>query len=200
MSTDGVNVGRRRLLIAFTGAVGAAGVAGVAVPFVKSWNPSAKARAAGAPVTADVSQLEPGQKVVIEWRGKPVWVVRRTPEMLAGLGKIESDLQDPASDDVAQQPEYARNAHRSINPEYAVLTGICTHLGCSPLYEPEVGKIGGVPVTNWEGGFFCPCHGSKFDLAGRVYKGMPAPKNLEVPPYSFESETVLNIGIEKGAA
>jgi len=200
MSTDGVNVGRRRLLVGLTGAVGAAGVVGVAVPFVKSWNPSAKAKAAGAPVSADISQLEPGQKVIVEWRGKPVWVVRRTPEMLANLPKVDAELADPASDNAAQQPAYAKNAHRSIKPEFLVLTGICTHLGCSPVDEFELGKIQGNPVTNWQGGFFCPCHGSKFDLAGRVYKGVPAPNNLEVPPHSYESDAVLVIGVEQGAA
>ena len=193
MSTDGVNVGRRRLLIGATAAVGAVGVGFVAVPFVKSWTPSAKAKAAGAPVTADISQLEPGQKVVIEWRGKPVWVVRRTPDMLASLKKVEGMLLDPSSEDVAQQPAYARNEFRSIKPEYLVLTGICTHLGCSPLFEPEKAKL----EATWEGGFFCPCHGSKFDLAGRVYKGVPAPKNLEVPPHTYDSEKVITIGVDK---
>jgi len=200
MSTDGVNVGRRRLLIGLTSAVGAVGVAGVAVPFVKSWTPSAKVKAAGAPVTADISQLEPGQKVVVEWRGKPVWVVRRTAAMLEGMKKVEGDLLDPASSNEDQQPAYTKNEYRSINPEYSVLIGICTHLGCSPLFEPEEGKIQGAAVTNWHGGFYCPCHGSKFDLAGRVYKGVPAPKNLEVPPHLYESDKVLTIGIEKGAA
>lgn len=193
MSTDGVNVGRRRLLIGATAAVGAVGVGFVAVPFVKSWTPSAKAKAAGAPVTADISQLEAGQKVVIEWRGKPVWVVRRTPEMLAGLKKVEGQLLDPASDDTAQQPDYAKNEYRSIKPEYLVLTGICTHLGCSPLFEPDQGKL----EASWEGGFYCPCHGSKFDLAGRVYKGVPAPKNLEVPPHSYDADTIITIGVDK---
>ncbi|HEX6590982.1 MAG TPA: ubiquinol-cytochrome c reductase iron-sulfur subunit [Moraxellaceae bacterium] len=193
MSTDGVNVGRRRLLIGATAAVGAVGVGFVAVPFVKSWTPSAKAKAAGAPVTADISQLEPGQKVTIEWRGKPVWVVRRTPEMLEGLKKVEAELLDPNSENQDQQPSYARNATRSIKPEYLVLTGICTHLGCSPLFEPEKAKI----QPDWQGGFFCPCHGSKFDLAGRVYKGVPAPKNLEVPPHSYQAEKVLIIGVDK---
>lgn len=197
MSTDGVNVGRRRLLIGFTGAVGAVGVVGVAVPFVKSWNPSARAKAAGAPVTADISQLEPGQKVVVEWRGKPVWVLRRTPDMLAGMKLIEDQLLDPESANPAQQPAYAHNEYRSIKPEYLVLTGICTHLGCSPKDELEAGKIEGKPVTNWSGGFFCPCHGSKFDLAGRVYKGVPAPKNLEVPPHFYKTESVLVIGLDK---
>lgn len=193
MSTDGVNVGRRRLLIGATTVVGAVGAVGVAVPFVKSWTPSAKAKAAGAPVTADISQLELGQKVTIEWRGKPVWVVRRTPEMLAGLKTIEPRLLDPNSENESQQPAYARNATRSIKPEYLVLTGICTHLGCSPLFEPEKAKV----EADWQGGFFCPCHGSKFDLAGRVYKGVPAPKNLEVPPHSYQAEKVLVIGVDK---
>lgn len=193
MSTDGVNVGRRRLLIGATAAVGAVGAGFVAVPFVKSWSPSAKAKAAGAPVTADVSQLEAGQKVVIEWRGKPVWVVRRTAEMLAGLKKVEGLLLDPGSENTDQQPDYAKNEHRSIKPEYLVLTGICTHLGCSPLFEPDKGKL----EASWEGGFYCPCHGSKFDLAGRVYKGVPAPKNLEVPPHSYEADTVITIGVDK---
>lgn len=195
MSTDGVNVGRRRLLIGATAAVGAVGAGFVAVPFVKSWSPSAKAKAAGAPVTADISQLEAGQKVVIEWRGKPVWVVRRTPEMLESLTKVESMLLDPACENTDQQPEYAKNQWRSIKKEFLVLTGICTHLGCSPLYEPEKAKV----EASWEGGFYCPCHGSKFDLAGRVYKGVPAPKNLEVPPHSYKegADNVLTIGVDK---
>lgn len=194
MSTDGVNVERRRLLIGATAAVGAVGVAGAAVPFVKSWNPSAKAKAAGAPVTADISQLEIGQRAVFEWRGKPVWVVRRTPEMLAGLKQVEGDLRDPNSEE-DQQPEYARNATRSIKPEFLVLTGICTHLGCSPLFRPEVAAadLG----ADWKGGFFCPCHGSRFDLAGRVFNGVPAPLNLVVPPHMYTSDSVIVIGEEK---
>jgi len=194
MSTDGVNVERRRLLIGATAAVGAVGVAGAAVPFVKSWNPSAKAKAAGAPVTADISQLEIGQRAVFEWRGKPVWVVRRTPEMLAGLKQVEGDLRDPNSEE-DQQPEYARNATRSIKPEFLVLTGICTHLGCSPLFRPEVAAadLG----ADWKGGFFCPCHGSRFDLAGRVFNGVPAPLNLVVPPHKYETDSVIVIGEEK---
>ena len=193
MSTDGVNVSRRRLLIGATAVVGAAGVVGLAVPFVKSWIPSAKAKAAGAPVTADISQLDPGQLVTIEWRGKPVWVVRRTPDMLAGLKLVEHELLDPNSDNEAQQPSYAKNETRSIKPEYLVLVGICTHLGCSPMFVPEKGKV----QPDWQGGFSCPCHGSKFDLAGRVYSGVPAPKNLEVPPHSYQSDKVLIIGVDK---
>lgn len=197
MSTDGVNVNRRRLLVGATAAMGAVGVAGAAVPFVKSWAPSAKARAAGASVVADVSQLEPGQRAIFEWRGKPVWVVRRTEQMIAGLAAVERVLSDPQSQQ-SVQPAYAANRTRSIKPEYAVITGICTHLGCSPNFRPEVGAadLG----ADWQGGFFCPCHGSKFDLAGRVYSGVPAPTNLEIPPHRYESDLVIVIGEDAEAA
>lgn len=195
MSTDGVNVERRRLLIGATAAIGAVGVAAVAVPFVKSWNPSAKAKAAGASVKADISQLEVGQRAVFEWRGKPVWVVRRTPDMLAGLKKNDGDLKDPNSEEESQQPAYARNPVRSIKPEFLILTGICTHLGCSPNFRPEVGAadLG----ASWLGGFFCPCHGSRFDLAGRVFNGVPAPTNLVVPPHMYLSASIIVIGEDK---
>lgn len=192
MSTDGVDTGRRTLLIGLTSAVGAVGAVGAAVPFVKSWSPSAKAKAAGAPVTVDISQIQPGQKLTVEWRGRPVWVVRRTPEALASLKAITPMLRDPLSDD-PQQPDYAKNEARAIKPEYLVLVGICTHLGCSPQYEPEKGKI----EASWQGGFFCPCHGSKYDLSGRVYSGVPAPKNLVVPPYSYQGDKVIIIGVDK---
>ena len=191
MSNDGINEGRRRLWIGLTGAV-AAGTAGViAVPFVKSWNPSAKAKAAGAPVKVDVSKLEPGQKTIVEWRGKPVIIVRRTEEALATLKKTEDKLSDKNSD-VEQQPVYAKNDHRSINPEYLVIVGLCTHLGCSPKYRPDVAPadLG----ADWIGGFYCPCHGSKFDMSGRVYSGVPAPTNLEVPPHKYLTDTVILIG------
>ncbi|MDO8329986.1 MAG: ubiquinol-cytochrome c reductase iron-sulfur subunit [Fluviicoccus sp.] len=191
MSTDGVNHGRRRMLIGATAAVGAVGVVGAAVPFVKSWNPSAKAKAAGAPVTADISRLEPGQQMTVEWRGKPVWVVRRTPESLATLKKVAGDLRDPESAE-SLQPDAAKNEHRSIKPEFLVLVGICTHLGCSPLYRPEVAPADLGPT--YQGGFFCPCHGSTYDMAGRVFKGVPAPTNLEVPPYRYDSDAVITIG------
>lgn len=191
MSTDGVNHSRRRLLIGVTAGIGAAGVVGAAVPFVKSWNPSAKAKAAGAPVTADISKLEPGQQMVVEWRGKPVWVVRRTPEALADLKKVAADVRDPDSAE-SIQPDFAKNEYRSIKPEFLILVGICTHLGCSPLYRPEVAPadLG----QSWRGGFFCPCHGSRYDMAGRVYKSVPAPLNLEVPPYKYISDSVVVIG------
>jgi ubiquinol-cytochrome c reductase iron-sulfur subunit len=182
-----------------TTGVGAVGVAFAATPFVLSMNPSARARAAGAPVEADISKLEPGQMMIIEWRGKPVWIVNRTPEMLATLATDTAKLSDPDSE-VPQQPDYATNPARSIKPEILVLVGICTHLGCSPKKVFEMGAASDLG-DDWPGGFFCPCHGSKFDLAGRVYKGVPAPTNLVVPPYQFLSDTRLLIGAdEKGAA
>jgi len=193
MSTDGVNHSRRRMLIGSTAAVGAVGAAFVATPFVKSWNPSAKAKAAGAPVSADISQLEPGQQMVVEWRGKPVWVVRRSKEALADLDKVTGDLRDPLSDE-SMQPEFAKNKYRTPEgkEEYIILVGICTHLGCSPTYRPEIAPadLG----QSWRGGFFCPCHGSTYDMAGRVYKGVPAPINLEVPPYKYVNDNVVVIG------
>ncbi len=197
MSNDGVNEGRRRVLTAMTSAVGAVGVVGAAVPFVGSWNPSAKAKAAGAPVEINVSKLQPGQMVTVEWRGKPVYVVRRTPEALANLEKMDDKLRDPSSEK-SVQPSYAKNEERSIKPEILVLLGLCTHLGCAPSYRPEVGAedLGG---SEWLGGFFCRCHGSKFDLAGRVLQGVPAPINLEVPPYKYLSDEVILIGEDQEA-
>jgi len=200
MSTDSVNEGRRRFWLVATSAVGAAGAAGLAVPFVKSWSPSAKAKSAGAPVVADISKLEPGQKMIVEWQGKPVWIVRRTAEAMKLLTDVEGVLQDPESNE-SKQPEYTKNQGRSIaaHSEIVVLLGICTHLGCSPLYRPEVGAadLGG---DEWKGGFFCPCHGSKFDMAGRVFQGVPAPINLEVPPYYYVSESVIKVGEDGEAA
>ncbi|MCG8316661.1 MAG: ubiquinol-cytochrome c reductase iron-sulfur subunit [Pseudomonadales bacterium] len=201
MSTDGINEGRRRFWIGATSAVGAVGAAGVAVPFVKSWNPSAKAKNAGAPVVADISKLEPGQRMTVEWRGKPVWILKRTPEAIASLKAVEGKLRDPASDE-SNQPEYAKNLERSRkeHSEIVVLVGLCTHLGCSPLYRPETGAAAADLGGDWNGGFFCPCHGSKFDLAGRVHKSVPAPTNLEVPPYYYISDTVIKIGEDGEAA
>lgn len=197
MSNGGVNEGRRRFLTAATSVVGAAGAVGVAVPFVGSWNPSAKAKAAGAPVKASLSKIEPGQMITVEWRGKPVYVVRRTAETVANLTKMDDLVRDPGSAE-PQQPDYAKNQMRSIKDEYLVLLGLCTHLGCAPMYRPEVGAadLGG---EEWQGGFFCPCHGSKFDLAGRVLKGVPAPVNLEVPPHSYESDSLLVVGVDQEA-
>jgi ubiquinol-cytochrome c reductase iron-sulfur subunit len=198
MSTDVINSGRRKFLTAATSAVGVAGVVGIAVPFVGSWNPSAKAKAAGAPVKADVSKLEPGQMVVVEWRGKPVYVVNRTDAQLAELPNLDSQLKDPDSL-ISEQPAYIKGVDRSIKPNLLVIVGLCTHLGCAPKYRPEVGAadLGG---KDWQGGFFCPCHGSKFDLSGRVYSGVPASANLVVPPYTYEGDDVLVIGVDWEAA
>jgi ubiquinol-cytochrome c reductase iron-sulfur subunit len=194
MSSDGVNSGRRKFLTAATSVVGVAGVVGVAVPFVGSWNPSAKAKAAGAPVKADVSKLEPGQMVVVEWRGKPVYVVNRTDAQLEELPKLNGQLKDPDSK-ISEQPAYIQGVDRSIKPNLLVIVGLCTHLGCAPKFMPEVGTVD-VSGGEWQGGFFCPCHGSAFDLSGRVYSGVPASANLVVPPYTFEGDNVLIIGVD----
>ncbi len=197
MSTDGIDTSRRRLLTAAASVVGGVGAVFVAYPFLASMAPSERARAAGAPVEVDISKLEPGQKINVEWRGKPVWVVRRTTEMLETLPGMDGSMADPNSE-APQQPDYAKNVNRSIKPEVLVLVGICTHLGCSPTYRPEVAPedMG----AEWKGGFFCPCHGSKFDLAGRVYSGMPAPTNLIVPPHRYVGESVILIGDDQGVA
>jgi len=198
MADSNVDRRKRRFLLAATSVAG--GVAGVAaaVPFVASMNPSARARAAGAPVEVDLSRVEPGMMVTVEWRGQPVWVVHRTKEMIDSLPKLDGAVADPKSS-MPMQPDYAKNEVRSIKPEYLVLVGICTHLGCSPSQKLAPGTESGLG-DEWPGGFFCPCHGSKFDLAGRVYKGVPAPVNLRVPPYTYLSDTRLLIGEDsKGA-
>jgi ubiquinol-cytochrome c reductase iron-sulfur subunit len=187
----------RRNLIVATGVVSAAAAAGVAVPFAWSWWPSERAKAAGAPVTADISNLAPGELQVVEWRGKPVWILRRTKEMLEAVRKADDKVTDPKSD-VDKQPEYAKNEYRSIKPEVLVLVGICSHLGCSPQQKPADAKA--EMGADWNGGFLCPCHGSKFDLAGRVYKGAPAPVNLDVPPYTYLSDSTILIGDDKRGA
>lgn len=194
MSGEVVDNSKRRLLTAAAGAVGGAGAVALAAPFVLSMQPSARAQAAGAPVEVDISQLEMGQRLVVEWRGKPVWIVRRSKEMLDALPGLNSHLRDPRSEHEEQQPDYAKNATRSIRPEILVLIGICTHLGCSPNFRPEFAPadLGG----EWKGGFFCPCHGSRFDLAGRVYQSVPAPTNLEVPPHRYKTDTLIQIGID----
>ena len=195
MSGDETNYARRRFLTTATTVIGAVGTGFVAVPFISFMSPSARARAAGAPVRADISKLEPGQMIRVEYRGKPVWIVRRTQENLDTLKEMEPLLADAVSE-ISDQPEYAQNAQRSIKPEILVLIGICTHLGCSPTYRPDVAPVDLGP--DWQGGFFCPCHGSKFDIAGRVFKGMPAPTNLPVPRYHFLSDAEILIG-EDGA-
>jgi ubiquinol-cytochrome c reductase iron-sulfur subunit len=184
----------RRNLVVATSVVGGAAAAGAAVPFVASMLPSERARAAGAPVEVDLSRIGPGEMQVIEWRGKPVWVIRRTKEMLDSLKGAEARLQDPASKS-SEQPKYAENEHRAQKPDVMVMEGVCTHLGCSPQLKPTDAKA--EMGADWVGGFYCPCHGSKFDYAGRVFRGAPAPTNLKVPPYTFVSENVLIIGEDK---
>ena len=198
MSEATVDNGRRTWLIT-SAAMGGVGAAAVAVPFVSSFSPSERAKAAGAAVEFDVSKLQPGEKAVVEWRGKPVWIMRRTPEQLATLEKIEGGLADPNSERPAYPtPEYAKNRHRSIKPEFLVTIGICTHLGCSPGDKLNPGPQPSLP-DDWQGGFLCACHGSTFDLAGRVFKNKPAPDNLEIPPHYYVSDTLLLIGEEPKA-
>jgi len=198
MATEGVDNSKRRFLTASTAAVGAVGAGFVAVPFVASWMPSERAKTAGAPVEVDISKLQEGRMMTVEWRGKPVWIVKRSQKSIDELASLDEGLRDPASEN-EQQPAYAQNAARSIKPEILVLVGICTHLGCSPTHRPEIGAATGLG-DDWVGGFFCPCHGSKFDLAGRVYSGVPAPLNLEVPPHFYKSDRVILIGEDGGAA
>ena len=194
------NNGRRYFLIAATSAVSVVGAMGAAVPFVKSWMPSAKARAAGAPIRIDISRLRPGEILgpIPAWRGQPVFVVARTAANLETLQGSDDELADPNSDNLAGQPEYARNPWRSRKPEIGVYLGLCTHLGCSPKYFGEVRAESF--DANWQGGFYCPCHGSRFDLAGRVVRGVPAPDNLNVPPYSYLSDTEIIIGVDERTA
>ncbi|KKA45273.1 MULTISPECIES: ubiquinol-cytochrome c reductase iron-sulfur subunit [Salinivibrio] len=196
MSNAPVNTGRRRFLTATTSVVGGLGAVAVAVPFIKSWNPSAKAKAAGAPVEVDISKLQDGQMIRVEWRGKPVWIVRRSDAVVEELSSFEDQLRDPGSAQ-PQQPEYAANQTRSIKPEIFVAVGICTHLGCSPTYLPDSFSE---QVSGVKAGFFCPCHGSKFDMAGRVFQGVPAPLNLVVPPYMYLDDKRVLVGQDEGTA
>jgi ubiquinol-cytochrome c reductase iron-sulfur subunit len=203
MGNDGVeerlnNQGRRRFLTATTAVVGAVGAGFVAVPFIKSWNPSARAKLAGAPVTTDVSALPEGQQLTLKWRGQPVYVSHRSKAMLDILPTMDGLLLDPKSDNTDQQPEYAKNEFRSIKPEYMVLVAVCTHLGCAPEFIPELKPQPFDP--EWKGGYFCPCHKSRYDLAGRVFQGMPAPANLPVPPYHFENDATIVIGVDPASA
>lgn len=195
MSNAPVDNGRRRFLTIATSVVGGVGAAGAAVPFIASWNPSERAKSAGAPVEVDISKLEPGQLIRVEWRGKPVWVVSRTPKMLEQMKGHEDQLRDPQSQE-PQQLESSTNDYRSIRPEIFVAVGICTHLGCSPSFlQGGFGEL----VEGTDDGFFCPCHGSRFDMAGRVFQSVPAPLNLEIPPYTFLDETTILVG-EEGVA
>ena len=196
--SEAIDKGRRQLLTAATTLTGAVGAAFAAVPFLASWKPSARAKALGAPVEIDISKLEPGGMLKIEWRGKPVLVVRRTPEMIKRIGGHDAVLADPESEN-SKQPDYTKNAARAIKPEYLVLLGVCTHLGCLPQNRFAPGaSADGVLTADWQGGFFCPCHGSKFDLSGRVFAGVPAPTNLEIPPYGFTDDAHIVIGVDPG--
>ncbi len=196
--TESSGVSRRHFLTAATAVTAGAGAAATAVPFVTSFKPSARAQALGAPVERDISMLEPGAMVKVEWRGRAIFIVRRSPEMISQLDAALDQLQDPNSEVAEQQPEYAANEFRSVKPEFLVIEGVCTHLGCAPTARFELGPadLG----ADWPGGFLCACHGSKFDLAGRVYKGVPAPSNLKVPPYRFIDEATILIGVDTGSA
>ena len=195
--SDDVDLSRRHFLGVATAVTGGAGAVFAAIPFLASWQPSARAQALGAPVEVDVGKLEPGGLLKVEWRGKPVWILRRTDQMLDAARAVEGQLRDPDSEQ-PQQPEYARNEFRAINPEYLIVVGSCTHLGCSPIERFDLAPADLGP--DWQGGFYCPCHGSKFDLAGRVYSGVPAPLNLPVPPHRFLSDNVILIGSDSGVA
>ena len=196
--TDSSGFTRRHFLTAATAVTAGAGAAATAVPFVASFRPSARAQALGAPVQRDVSRLEPGAMVRVEWRGRVIFIVRRTDAMLSKLGGLAGMLAGPNSENIEQQPEYAANEFRSIRPEYLVVEGVCTHFGCAPVARFDLGPadLG----ADWPGGFFCPCHGSKFDLAGRVFRSVPAPSNLVVPPHRFVNETTILIGVDEGSA
>ena len=197
LEKNDVNNSRRRFLTGATGLVGGAGIVGASIPFFSSWKPSAKAKAAGAPIKVNVSKLEPGGRIVVEWRGKPVYIVRRTVESIRVVNSIAPEMLKDFQSAAASQPSYVQGAARTLSgkEEFLIMLGLCTHLGCAPTYRPDVGAkdLGG---ESWLGGFFCPCHGSKFDLSGRVYAGAPAPTNLEIPPHSYESNDIVIIGVD----
>ncbi|MEL1263743.1 ubiquinol-cytochrome c reductase iron-sulfur subunit [Pseudoxanthomonas putridarboris] len=198
MAIDGVNgpvnTGRRRFLTATTAVVGAVGAGIAAVPFIKSWNPSARAKLAGAPVTADITGLQEGQRLILEWRGQPIWIVKRSKAVLDALPTLDANLRDPESKNTEQQPSYITGELRSLKPEISVLVGLCTHLGCSPEMAAEIKPEPYDP--NWKGGYFCPCHKSRFDMAGRVFQGVPAPTNLVVPPHYYQDDNTIIIGVD----
>ncbi len=197
MDNSNVDKGRRRFLTAAATVVGGAGAAAGAVPFIATMTPSEKTKAIGAPIEVDISKLKPGERMIEKWQGKPIWILRRTQEMLDDIASQDEAVNDPASE-ASSQPEYARNEYRAREDEYLVVIGICTHLGCSPNFVLK--DADNSPVVDWKGGFFCPCHGSRFDLAGRVFKGVPAPTNLVIPPYKFISPNHLVIGDDSEAA
>lgn len=196
MSVEGIDLNRRRFLTTTASVVGGAGAVATTIPFISTLSPSAKTKAIGAPVEVEIGDLQPGELKIVQWQGKPVWILRRDPVALAGIEALNTEVRDPKSER-EQQPEYAKNEYRSIKPEYLIVLGLCTHLGCSPTY---VGADDGPShnLPNWKGGFFCPCHGSRFDLAGRVFPGVPAPTNLVVPPHMYLSETKILIGDDSG--
>lgn len=202
MANEGVNTGRRRFLTATTAVVGAVGAGAAGYAFMSTWKPSARAQGAGAPVEVDISKLdqEPGMRMIVQWRGKPVWIFKRNGAQLEALPTLDGRLADPQSDNADQTPAFAKNETRSLKPELGVLVGICTHLGCSPLFVPELQPQ--AFDSEWAGGFYCPCHNSRFDLAGRVFSGVPAPSNLEVPPYHFDKADAnrIVVGIAPGEA
>jgi len=189
-----MNMRRRRFLTLSTAAIGAVGTAFVSVPFIASWQPSERARALGTSVIVDFSKLEPGRQITVEWRRQPVWVLRRTPEILEKLTTLTDRLRDPESQVISQQPKYAQNVNRSIKDEYLIVIGICTHLGCVPDFRPDIAPadLG----SEWPGGYFCPCHGSRFDFAGRVFTGVPAPTNLVIPPHRYLTATLVEVGVD----
>ncbi|HNV08107.1 MAG: ubiquinol-cytochrome c reductase iron-sulfur subunit [Dokdonella sp.] len=198
MANDGVDMGRRKFLTATTSVVGGAGIVLAAIPFIQSWQPSARAKTAGAPVEVDIGKLETGQMIISEWRGQPIWIIHRSQAQLDALPSQVPRLRDPDSKVEEQQPKFAQNEYRSRKPELLVMVGICTHLGCSPKFHGELKPEPFDP--EWKGGFFCPCHKSRFDMSGRVYQGVPAPTNLVVPPYYFIDDTHIMIGLSEGAA
>ena len=194
MSESDIDLSRRKFLMNTTSALGALGVAAAAVPFLSSWLPSARSLSQGGPVEVNLSSLPPKGLMTVSWRSQPIWIIRRTDDEVAELESLNSELRDPLSEQ-NYQPDYARNSHRSIKEEFLILIGLCTHLGCVPVYKPVKGELS----ANWKGGFYCPCHGSKFDFAGRVYKGVPAPTNLIVPPHKFISDPVVLVGEDESA-
>ncbi|MGH8245816.1 MAG: ubiquinol-cytochrome c reductase iron-sulfur subunit [Gammaproteobacteria bacterium] len=197
MNENGTDTSRRRFLTTAATFVGGIGAVATAVPFISTMTPSAKAKAIGAPIEAEIGDLKPGERKIEKWQGKPVWILRRKEDQLARLPELNDEVRDPDSE-VDQQPDYARNVHRSIKPEYLIVIGLCTHLGCSPTFVPkDDAQAHGLPA-DWKGGFFCPCHGSRFDLAGRVFKDVPAPTNLIVPPHQYLSESQVLIGDDSG--
>jgi len=196
MSVDGIDTNRRRFLTTTATVVGGAGAVATSIPFISTLSPSAKTKAIGAPVEVEIGDLQPGELKIVLWQGKPVWILRRDETTLEGIKSLDADVRDPSSEE-QQQPEYAKNEYRSVKSEYLIVIGLCTHLGCSPTFvEAEDGASHN--LSGWKGGFFCPCHGSRFDLAGRVFKGVPAPRNLVVPPHTYLNDTKVLIGDDSG--